>query len=237
MTLTIHQPSYWPWLGLLDKIAKADKLIILDDVEINKASFQFRNQFYCNGEAKYISLPINFRKNTKINVAKFKNDKWASDHLNKLVNYYRKAPYFNQVFPQIEDLYQSKSQLPPYLFVIETTLFLMEHLHISTQTELSSESIYDGKKGDLVFNICEKNQATNYLSGQGAKDYMDERIFNKFVDNKINIHWHEFNHPTYSQVKKYPFVSGLAGLDILFFQGFEKARDIFQMNLTSTNNG
>jgi len=231
MVLSIHQPSYWPWLGLLDKIAKSEKLIIFDDVEINKASFQFRNMFFCNGEAKYISLPINFNKKTRINEAFFKNDYWVSDHLNKLMNYYKKTPFFKQVFPLVNDLYTTKSHLSPHLFVIETVLFLMKYLNIETSTELSSKNKYEGKKGNLVFNICKKNKATIYLSGQGAKNYMTEEDYKNFNKNNIKIQWHEFKHPAYTQVEKFPFVSGLAGLDLLFFQGLEQSKNIFHENL------
>lgn len=232
MILTIHQPSYWPWLGLLDKIAKAEKFIILDDIEINKASFQFRNLFFCNGEAKYISLPINYSKHTKINEADFKNNDWALDHLNKLRNYYLKAPFFKQVFQLIENFYLTNKHLPPYLFVIQTTLFLMKHLDINTQTELSSEKKYEGKKGDLVYDICKKNNTKSYLSGQGAKNYLTEKNYNQFADSNIDIKWHKFKHPTYLQYNKFPFVSGLAGLDLLFFQGLEQSKIIFKNNLS-----
>jgi len=231
MIITIHQPSYWPWLGLLDKIAKAEKFIILDNIEINKASYQFRNIFFCNGEAKFISLPINYKKNTKINDVTFKNNNWAFDHLNKLTNYYRKAPFYKEVFPLIENLYLTKNEVSPSLFVVETILFLMKQLQIKTITELSSEKNYTGQKGDLVFNICKENNTDTYISGQGAKEYMTETNFNKFRENNINIKWQKFEHPIYQQQKNKPFVSGLAGLDLLFFLGFEQAKLVFQNNL------
>ena len=49
MKISIHQPSYWPWLGLLHKIRLSDADVILDNVNISKGSFQYRNQFLCNG--------------------------------------------------------------------------------------------------------------------------------------------------------------------------------------------
>ena len=71
MKLSIHQPSYWPWLGLLSKIARSDHYIILDDVPANKASYQYRNQFFCNGKEKIITLPVNYHSDTPINQLMF----------------------------------------------------------------------------------------------------------------------------------------------------------------------
>ena len=44
MIITIHQPEHLPWLGLLNKIAKADKFVILDSVQFEKNYFQNRNK-------------------------------------------------------------------------------------------------------------------------------------------------------------------------------------------------
>ncbi len=231
MILTIHQPSYWPWLGLLDKIAKADKYIILDSVDMKRQSYQFRNLFYCNGAAKYISIPVAFHQNTKINKAQYKNNIWVIEHLNKISNYYNKALFFNEIFPLIEAFYEKNKNLPPYLFVIETIYFMMKYLEIKTITELSSLQNYEGKKSDLMLDICIKNNASVYLSGQGAKEYMTETDFIKFKENNIEIKWQEFNHPTYLQKKNKPFISGLASLDILFSHGIEQAKNIFHNNI------
>ena len=34
MVTAIHQPHYFPWLGYLDKMAKAGQFIILDEVQL-----------------------------------------------------------------------------------------------------------------------------------------------------------------------------------------------------------
>ena len=46
MKVTIYQPTYWPWLGLLDKISKSELFVILDSVNVSKGSFQYRNKFF-----------------------------------------------------------------------------------------------------------------------------------------------------------------------------------------------
>ena len=86
MIVSIHQPSYWPWLGLLDKVAKSDVFILLDNIAANKDSYQYRNIFFCNGKPKIITIPVNYKMGIKINKMKFKNNIWPSEHLDRFKN-------------------------------------------------------------------------------------------------------------------------------------------------------
>ena len=44
MILTAHQPVYLPWLGLFDKIAKADVFVIFDTVQYLPKDWMNRNK-------------------------------------------------------------------------------------------------------------------------------------------------------------------------------------------------
>lgn len=231
MKTTIHQPSYWPWLGLLDKIAKSDKYIVLDDVAANKSSFQYRNKFFCNGNSKVISLPVNYKMGKKINELKFRNDKWKNDHLIKIKNYYLIAPYFKKLFPEIEKLYKDYSGEFASPFILETMLFALDYLNIKVEIEKSSNIGSNKNKIDLISELCKKTGTTSYLSGQGAKNYITVKQIEEFKKSNINLLWHNFSHPIYPQHKKFDFVSGLACLDLFFWNGKEKSREIFWKNI------
>jgi len=231
MKITIHQPNYWPWLGLLDKIAKTKLYVVLDDVPTNKASNQYRNKFFCNGQQKILTLPVDYRMGIHINELRLKNNRWKDEHLSKLKNYYLKAPYFKEIFPLVENTYTSFESEYAFDFVMKTIKLLFYFFNIKTKLIKSSKLNTTQKKGELVLEICKKVKANNYLSGQGARDYMTEELIKRFKDERINLVWHHFIHPIYPQHKKYVFVTGLAGLDILFWNGIEKSREIFWENV------
>ena len=42
MMIAIHQPHYFPWIGYLDKMAKADKFVLMDTVQLEKRSYMLR---------------------------------------------------------------------------------------------------------------------------------------------------------------------------------------------------
>ena len=232
MVVSIHQPSYRPWLGLLDKIAKTDTFILLDDAQVSKGTYQYRNIFFCNGKANFITLPVNLKLGMRFNDLEFKNTRWKTEHLNKLFNYYHKAKYFKEVYPELEKFY-SRNYNKPIDLLKESMLFSFEKLTINLNFLLSSQFYITGSKGEMVLNLCKAVGATHYLAGRGSYEYMQEYL-QVFAQNNIKIMWHSFCHPVYKQNPKYTFIEGLAGLDFFFFLGFGNAKKLFWNNVNKT---
>lgn len=59
MITAIHQPSYFPWLGWMDKINKCDQFILMDEVQLSDRAYQHRNLFLTNtGQQKFLTIGI-----------------------------------------------------------------------------------------------------------------------------------------------------------------------------------
>lgn len=230
MILSIHQPSYFPWLGLLDKIAKTDSFVLLDDNQVVKGTYQYRNIFFCNGKAKYLTLPINYTLGIGFNKLEFKNDNWPDKHLETLRNYYLKAPHFNEVFDDLKSLFANFKHSSPIEVLKSSMQFCFEKLDIRVEFHLGSKIPYTGKKADMVLEICKHLEADRYLAGSGSYDYMHSEL-NKFEASGLEVIWHKFSHPVYPQHPKFEFVEGLSALDIFFFEGYKQASKIFWSNL------
>ena len=232
MKLSIHQPSYFPWIGLLDKIAKSDTFILLDDVQVVKGTYQYRNQFYCNGDAKILTLPIDYHLGVDFNKLEFKNNEWGAKHLDTLRNYYLKTPFSIEVYKDLELLYKEFENKPPIQVLDLSMRFCLRKLNINVDFLYSSRIGYQGKKGEMVLDLCTKTGATQYLAGRGSYDYMQD-IVPSFKDHNIEIVWHKFAHPVYPQMGNKPFVEGLSVLDLFFFMGYSASSEIFMTNLNS----
>ena len=228
--VSIHQPSYWPWLGQLAKIARTDTYVFLDSVSAAKNENQYRNTFFCNGQAKYLTLPVNYRIGTRIQDLAFLNDDWKADHLNKLTNYYRKAAHFDEVYSAITPVYAVPPDQPVAEFLLATMQVAFRLLGINVAVVKASELHCSGQKGQLVLEICKAVGASKYLAGMGSYEYMLPMLPD-FSAAGIEVIWHRYEHPVYRQDPRLPFIAGLACLDILFFHGFDGSRKIFQESL------
>jgi len=228
MKLTIHQPTYWPWLGLLDKIAKSETLVILDSVDVSKGSFQYRNKFLCQKTPKFITLPVNVRSRIKFDELKFSNDNWRNHQVNLIENYYRKSNNYEQVIQSVKSVYFDFPGENVNDFIIHTMKKSLDWFGIDVKIIKSSELNITGSKGELVHNICKSLNASAYVSGQGAKNYMTNEDYLNFEKSNISIHWQSFTHPVYCQaINSEGFISGLSCIDMLFHMGFDQCSRVF----------
>ena len=82
-------------------------------------------------------------------------------------------------------------------------------------------------KGDLVLALIKASGCDTYLSGTGAKAYMDDSEFEKAG---IKLIYQEFKHPTYIQKNAGAdgFVPGMSTLDLLFNVGIDGSRELLK---------
>ena len=228
MILSIHQPSYFPWLGLLSKIANSDAVIVLDEVQLSDNAFQHRNLFLtATGSEKFLSIPFT-RKNylaRPFGDLEIASTDWSGKHWAFLRNSYRKHPFAAELWPVLEPYYTT-----PYERLIDPVLASMvlclSLLNLSTRVVLQSTLDYDRSlhKGDLVLALCQAAGASCYLSGTGAQAYLDDKAFQRHLP----LRYTTFTHPVYPQLGRSIFVPGLSSLDLLFNVGIERAGQLLR---------
>ena len=102
--VSAHQPSYFPWLGLLHKITSSDVYVLMDDVQLADRNYQHRNLFLRrDGIPRLLTLPISkkgLRKKT-IRELPLANSEWQTDHLNFLSHSYRGALSTRRLWRQL----------------------------------------------------------------------------------------------------------------------------------------
>ena len=235
MKVAIHQPLYLPWLGYLDKMAKVDKFIILDDVAFTRPSPITRNRFLTeNGKDKYLTVGIHNKNHMNLKISDIRinlNDSLNSleRHKNFLLSNYRKSPYFNEVWPYIEPILSNKEELLMEL-LNNTIKFFCDIFEIETQFIYQSELDYDEslKNNDLLIALLNAIGSKTYLSGIGAKNYMDEALFE---ESGISIYYQAYEPIIYPQFNTTEFISNLSSLDLLFNCGFRESRETFWENV------
>ncbi len=233
MKVAIHQPHYFPWLGYLDKMAKVDEFVILDEVQLTDSSNMCRNRFLTKtGKERY--LTVSFEKDGYMqkrfcDVGLNKQINWQRDHKNFILDTYRKLPGFDETWPKINHIFEKEYETA-YEVSMDSMYALRDLFGINTQLVYQSAIDYcrESKKNDLVLELCEAVHADAYLSGNGAKKYMQ---LDTFAKRNIAVEFQAFSCPQYQQAYSPEFIPNLSSLDLLFNCGIEKSREIFWNNI------
>ncbi len=232
MILGAHQPNFLPYLGFFDKLIKSDIFVIRDEVQFVKRSWQHRNRIKINvldengnPRSKWITVPVG-RTMLPIRDIAIKNDvkrgnkTWSINILNQIEDSYCRTPFFKECFPQIKEILLTK-----YVKLIDLNMSLINFLKDSLNIEkefiyASSLNIEKVDANTDLINICKAVKADIYLSGQGAKKYLDESLFEK---KGIKVIYNNFEPSAYKQLGN-NFIPNLSIVDVIFNIGLYETR-------------
>ena len=216
MKVTAHQPEFMSYLGYYDKVCKADKLIVLDSVAYRKNYFQNRNQILGKDGKKWITIPVEkYSLGTPINQIKIRHDlNWQKKMISTIRQAYSKANFFDQYYPEIEQLLLHKDE---YLwqYNIRFLEFFLNALDIQVERVMSSSLDLQKSKDEMVLELCIKSKADLYIAGVSGKDYLNEENFTKAG---VEIYHHSFKETEYRQHSE-NFTPHMSVLDGLMHQG------------------
>ena len=220
MLVAIHQPHYIPWLGYLDRMRKADLFVVLDHVQFERRNYQNRTTILLEGEGKLLTVPVVqvSQKETILEKAIDNSEtgsrQWGPNHFKTLKYAYRKAPYFAQYAPRLQEILEARWDR-----LVDLDLAMLDLVRdafgITTPLARSSQMNVEGARSELLLNICrEIGPNTTFLGGLGgSRGYLN---LEAFAQAGIGVQWQGFAHPTYQQCSGEAFVPGLMSLDALF---------------------
>ena len=226
--VVIHQPDFMPYLGFFHRLLHADLFIILDDVQFvgnSSRSWTNRDKIKTQNGDRWLTVSINKAPlNTNINEITINyNVDWQNKNLEILRQNYRKADFFNEIFPSIEALYDKKYEKLLH-FNMDSIEMLNNFFGIEIDIVFSSELKTTKTKSERLVELLKQVDATHYLSGVGAKDY---HVDEPFKNAGIEVIWQKFQHPIYKQLHG-DFIPYLSSIDLLFNCGIKKSREIIR---------
>jgi len=229
MLVAIHQPHYVPWLGYLDRMARADLFVVLDHVQFERRNYQNRTMILCEGVSRWLTVPVvQLSQKERIVDKQVDNSEtgsraWGPTHFKTLRYAYRKAPFFEAYAPRLRDILEARWDR---LVDLDLAMldFLREAFEIRTPLKRSSEMHAEGARSELLLNLCrEIGPRTTFFGGLGgSRGYLDQQAFDAAG---IGVQWQQFRHPAYPQCGTGAFTPGLMSLDLLFNCG-PMSRDI-----------
>lgn len=217
--IVILQPGYLPWLGFFDQVHKSDIFVIYDDVQYTKRSWRNRNKIKTSTGWMWLTVPVIQKGEYFQTLLETKIDNtqpWRKKHWASIRSNYSKAPFFKNHSRFFEDIYKYKWESLVDLNT-EIIKYLMEELGIKTQLMYSSKLKIPGKGTERLIKICQELGATHYLTGDLAKDYLEQT---RFAKENIILEFQNYKHPIYPQLYD-QFIPYLSVIDLMFNCGKE----------------
>lgn len=227
--VVVLQPSYLPWLGYFEQMARADQFVFLDNVQFTRRDWRNRNKIRTGEGWAWLTIPVEQKNRYTQSLKETRIDNsvnWNKKHREAIRLNYSRTPFFETYYPWFESVYGRQ-----WVFLLdlcyETTEYLMKVLGITTPISKASDLAAMGGKADLILNLCREKKATHYLTGGLARDYLSAEDFRR---EGIELEYQEYDHPEYPQ--RYPgFVPNLSVIDLLFNVG-DKSRDVLMNSIS-----
>ena len=179
MKVAIHQPEHFPYLGFFQKMEISDIFVILDDVQYSKGGWQNKNKILNNeGIEEYFTVPVEKKAWKKLIMdVKVSADKlWQRKVVTKLKQ---------NLGEDFSYIYQSDLLLDINMLSIE---YVRNYLKIDVPMIFSSDLNIKTIGTQRLVDICKAVDGNTYISGQGAKNYLNESLF-----DDVELIYHEPN--------------------------------------------
>lgn len=217
--IAIHQPDYIPWLGFYYKVAHSDQFVYLDNAQFsNEAAHNFNVIKTPQGDFR-LKIPVQQNLGDSINTVRTRDElNWREKHLKTIEMNYKKTPYFKEIFPRFMEVmmagYSTLSDLN-----IALNQFILQGFNICVPSVKASELDIVTVKEKRILDICQKLDATEYLSGNGARVYQEKAHF----DNAgLILTYLDYKPIEYVQIwPKVGFLPYMSAIDYIFNCGFD----------------
>lgn len=224
MKLAIMQPYFFPYIGYYQLVGAVDTFIFYDDVNFIKRGWINRTNIITKEGKQLLSISlIKSSQNKLINEIKvFENQ----DKLLKTIELtYKKAPYFDDVFPIVDKCLNFSGELISEV-AANSIRFVGEYLGLKTKFDNSSNfhrSSEGYEKARRLKDICRKENADIYINSIGGMAIYEKEDFQR---SGIEMYFLQSKPVEYIQapIRKDSFEPNLSMIDVLMFNEPESVK-------------
>jgi len=217
--LAILQPGFLPWLGFFDQMIRSDIFVLYDDVQFDKHGWRNRNRIKTANGVAWLTVPVRHGglHGQSIRDVRIDNSKqWARKLVATVRQAYARAPHCEPYVGQLAEVLAE-----PWESLLDLDVQVMDlmarWLDVGTQMVKASDLGIQGTQSGRLVEICRHFGADRYLSGDAAKTYLDDQLFDKAG---IEVVWQDYVHPRYPQLHG-EFVPYMSALDLVLNMGPE----------------
>ncbi len=227
MSVAMMQPYLFPYLGYFQLLNAVDVFVFADDVNFIKGGFINRNRILLKNEEYFITIPCAKKSQNKlikeIQISdRFKG--YPEGILLTIRQAYGKAPFFEDVFPLIESVFNSGIENISTLAAASVES-VSKYLEINVDFKFSSLSFNHTKgqeKSTRLMNITKELGSSTYTNPIGGKKIYCKKCFEV---QGVTLIFLESEVIPYSQSSE-KFVPGLSIIDVLMNNSLEDVQKL-----------
>jgi hypothetical protein len=218
------QPTFFPWAGYFNLIAHAGVFVLLDDVQLEKQSWQTRNRILLGGDPFWIVAPVYHRSlaQTIVGTELFRPEQSLGALIRQLSQSYGRHLYGREMLdvflPVLEAGHTNLATLNEALI-----LAAAGRLDLWPQWVHASKTRIDGQRSERLLMLCRTFGCNCYLSPLGSRGYLEAD--DAFSDTEVSLEFQDYIPGRYAQFrsKKDNFVSHLSIIDVVANLGWQCA--------------
>lgn len=198
MIAAIEKPAYLPGVEYFDLLYKADVLVLYDTMTVSRRDAVCRTKIYGENGPEWLTIPIrrSGRRGQTLQAAQIElAHNWRRKHLKKLYHYYRLAPYFEDIYPNIREIIQRSGE-----GIVDLNEALTERvaemLQLSCRIVRASALNVKGEKTAYLVKLLHTVGALTYVASDRYRGYLNPADFERAG---ISLRFSGFRHPVYPQ--------------------------------------
>lgn len=212
--LVISQPMYFPWIGMLEQLRMCGTFIHYSDVQFVRRSFSQRVQVKTSTGMKWLSVPLrDVHRGQRIDqVVIDDREDWQRSHCDLLRQAYAGAEFRSEMLKLVEEVL-SQRYLSLAELSIASTMALARYFGLDSGRRFLDSRVLgvSGTSTDRLVAICSQLGVTHYLTGHGARHYLDH---DRFESNEIMVLYAKYGLNSYPQ-QHGPFTPYVTALDLI----------------------
>jgi hypothetical protein len=178
--VVISQPMYFPWVGILEQVRLSNVFVHYEDVQFTRGSFSNRVQVKTEMGLRWLTVPLkNHILGQLIEEVEidYRTD-WPRSHRDILKQAYAKSEHKAQLLDLVDEVfshrYDSLAELSKASMMSLIRYFGLQDCRTFID---SSDLGITGFSTQRVIDICVRLKAATYITGHGAKNYLEHEAF------------------------------------------------------------
>jgi len=226
MKVVISQPRYLPVISYVQRLAFADRFILLDNVKRQYAGWENRNKLLLP-KPKWLTIPISSSRMEIIKNTLVRDSEWVEKHKRSIIDNYKNHPFFDEdlldmYYNGVKDLIDGGNR--HFADIIEKTIHNLGEIFGFSPKIIRASSIENSRIRNTsgpakLLEICRAAGAKTYISGENGRVY---GVPETFAGSGIAVKFHMAQTFEYPQPGQGEFIPYMGFFDALFCVGRDR---------------